>query len=474
MSWILHRRRRSVGRVSRVTRCVAVGGLVALAACQSHLTDTFLEATDPDLINPGNLESPEGADAIRIGALYRFSNMTAGAESSWLLGGELADEFTSTTTFTENDQADARSIKDDNGVMLPMFRNINRVRTAANQAIAALKKFRPTQTANIGEMYFARGFAEMQLAQDFCNGIPLSDASGADVEYGTPLPVKDVFERALASFDEALASASGTDAGSVLIANAARVGRGRALLGLNRITEAAAAVAAVPTAYSYNHTYLQVSGDNQMWSWTNSTFRYSLGDSAEGNARNYLVRNALPFFSANDPRIRGSYTVRTVGGKPDTLKAQDGTTFFKGNTLYASREAPVVVVSGIDARLIQAEERLRASDIPGMMTILNALRASAQNLGGTTTPVMTPLATPATPAAALDLLFRERAFWTFGRGQRLGDLRRLVRQHNRTVDQVFPMGDFFKGGQYGSDVNLPIPQAEFNNQNFKGCLDRSA
>lgn len=453
---------------------VMAAALVALGACQNGLTDTLLEATDPDLINPSNLDSPEGADAIRIGALYRFSRMTGGLESTFLLGGELADEFTSTTTFTENDQVDARNVKDDNGVLLPMFREINRVRTASNQAIAALTKFRPTQTANIGEMYFARGYAEMQLAQDFCNGIPLSDASGPDVQYGSPLPVKDVFERALASFDAALTAANGTDTFSQLIANAARVGRARALVGLNRITEAAAAVANVPTSFSYNHTYLQVSGDNQIWSWSNGSFRYSLGDSAEGNARNFFVKNALPFFSANDPRIKGSYTIKTVAGKPDTLKAQDGTTFFKSNTLYASREAPVVVASGVDARLIQAEERLRAQDIAGMMTILNALRASPQNLGGLTTPVMTPLATPTTQDAAIDLYFREKAFWTFGRGQRLGDLRRLVRQYNRTPANVFPTGDFFKGGQYGSDMNLPIPQAEFNNQNFKGCLDRNA
>ena len=134
----------------------------------------------------------------------------------------------------------------------------------------------------------------------------------------------------------------------------------------------------------------------------------------------------------------------------------------------------MVVASGVDARLIQAEERLRAQDIAGMMTILNALRASPQILGGLTTPVMTTLATPTTQDAAIDLYFREKAFWTFGRGQRLGDLRRLVRQYNRTPANVFPTGDFFKGGQYGSDMNLPIPQAEFNNQNFKGCLDRNA
>ncbi len=451
----------------------AAGGLLAAAACESRVTDTLLESTDPDLINPSNLDSPDGADAIRIGALYRFSQSTAGAETIWLFGGELADEFTSTTTFVQNDEADSRSVKDDNTTLLPMYRNLNRARTGANQAIAALKKYRATQTANIGEMYFARGYSEMQIAQDFCNGTPLSDAAGAELVYGGPLTNKDVFERALASFDSAIAITTGTDAFSTQILNAARVGRARALVNLNRLAEAATTVAAVPTNFLYTHTYLQVSGDNQMWSWTNSSFRYSLGDSVEGNARNVLVKNALPFFSAKDPRISGSYTVKTVAGKPDTLKAQDGQTFFRGNNLYASREAPVVVASGVDARLVEAEAKLRTNDIAGVMAILNALRASPQNLGGLTSTVMPALATPSTQDAATSLFFREKAFWTFGRGQRLGDLRRLMRQYNRPQDQVFPTGAFFKGGSYGTDVNLPIPQAELNNPNAQqGCLDR--
>jgi hypothetical protein len=446
-------------------------GLLAAAACQNHLTDSLLEATDPDLINPGNLDTPEGADAIRTGALYRFSGITGQQESTWLFGGELADEWTSTTTFVQNAEADSRSIKDDNSVMLPMFRNLNRARTAANQGIAALKKWRPTQTANIAELYYARGYAELQLALDFCNGIPLSEAAG-ELVAGTPLTGKEVTERALASFDSALAINTGTDAGSIAIGNAVKIARGRALVNLDRIAEAVAAVSGVPTNYLYTHTYVQVSGDNQIWSFTNGNFRYSLGDSAEGNARNFLVANALPFYSAGDPRIKGSLNVKIVSGKPDTLKAQDGQTYYRSNTVYPGRESPTVVASGIDARLIEAEGRLRANDIPGMMSILNALRAAQQNLGGLTTPIMAALADPATAADARALLFREKAFWTFGRGQRLGDLRRLVRQYKLPVDQVYPVGKYFKGGDYGTDVTLPVPQAELNNPNFKGCLDK--
>ena len=42
------------------------------------------------------------------------------------------------------------------------------------------------------------------------------------------------------------------------------------------------------------------------------------------------------------------------------------------------------------------------------------------------------------------------------------------------MDQVYPVGKYFKGGDYGTDVNLPVPQAEFNNPNFTGCIDRLA
>jgi len=38
--------------------------------------------------------------------------------------------------------------------------------------------------------------------------------------------------------------------------------------------------------------------------------------------------------------------------------------------------------------------------------------------------VMTALVDPGNAEARISLLFREKAYWTFSRGQRLGDLRR--------------------------------------------------
>jgi hypothetical protein len=80
---------------------------------------------------------------------------------------------------------------------------------------------------------------------------------------------------------------------------------------------------------------------------------------------------------------------------------------------------------------------------------------------------------PTTKDAALTLFFREKAFWQFGRGFRLGDLRRLIRQYGRTQDNVFPVGTWFKGGAYGTDVNLPMVDSELTNPNFHGCIDRN-
>jgi hypothetical protein len=50
----------------------------------------------------------------------------------------------------------------------------------------------------------------------------------------------------------------------------------------------------------------------------------------------------------------------------------------------------------------------------------------------------------------------------------------LIRQYGRTEDKVFPSGEHYKGGTYGTDVNFPVPDDEKYNPQFKGCIDRNA
>lgn len=462
----------SFNRFRTTARHIAtIASIVLLGSCSS-VTDSLLDVDDPDLIDIGDVNSFDGALGVRNGALNRFRNITGGTESSWLFGGLLADEWSTSSTFVQNDETDQRNIQLNNTIVRDMFRTLARGRTSANQAITVLRQYAPAQTASIAEMYFARGFAEMQLASDYCNGIPLSDATTQPITYGMPLTVAQVFGVALASLDSALATnPTLTDAVSVSVRNGATVARARVLLGLNRVQEAGASVTAIPTAFSYDHTFLVSSGDNILWNQPQSSRRYSVGDSLEGNARNLLVKNAIPFFSARDPRLPVAYTVQNSGR--DTVKAQDGLTFSRTTTLYA-RATSIAVTNGLDARLIEAEAALKAGNAAGMLTILNALRAAPPKLGEVQPAALSPLTLPATADAQLDLLFREKAFWTFARGQRLGDMRRLIRFYGRTEANTFPTGQHYRGGVYGTDVNLPVGTDELNNPNFTGCIDRKA
>ena len=124
--------------------------------------------------------------------------------------------------------------------------------------------------------------------------------------------------------------------------------------------------------------------------------------------------------------------------------------------------------------MVEAEAALARGDVVSFLAIHNALRAAPPKLGEVQPTALTLLVDPGTPAGRISLHFREKAFWTFSRGQRLGDMRRLVRQYGRQPSDVFPVGIHYKGGDYGTDVNLPIVTDERNNPLFKGCLDRNA
>ncbi|HEV3485707.1 MAG TPA: hypothetical protein VG106_09890, partial [Vicinamibacterales bacterium] len=445
---------------------LVVAAALPLSACD--VNEKLLEAPDPDLINPGDLQNPEGAEALRVGTLSRWSDATGGDnangdESTWLLGGLLADEWATASTFVQNDELDTRRVAVNNSSVTQGFRDLHRVRTAAFQAIPAMRQFRSTETLKVAELFLAKGHAELQLASDFCSGIPLSNGAGAEVEWSEPLSTDSVFKVAVASFDSGLAIATGTSTEAVRLQRALRIGKARAFLALRRYAEAGTLVAGIPTNYSYEHTYAASSGSNAIWGQATSGRRYNVGDNIEGRSRNIQVQNNINFFSAGDPRVPSTYTF--TGTKPDTTLSQDGNTLSRTTSIWL-RETAVAVFNGTDARLIEAEAAYRANDFTGMMNILNTLRATPPRHGTITPAAMPALADPGTPEGRVDLLFREKAFWTFGRGQRLGDMRRLIRDYGRTAANTFPQGTHYRGGTYGTDVNLRIPQQEENNPSF--------
>jgi hypothetical protein len=455
---------RSTLRACRQLGGFALGSALLLTAC-----DPLLQADDPDIILPIEATNASGALGLKNGIVDRFNAFTAGtqgADAVFMYGGLLADEWRSGDTFEQRNTADARTVVVSNSFLATPFRTMQRVRVEGQRAIAALRAYAPNPASNIALLFNLRAFAENQMGETYCNGIPFSDpVEGGDIIFGDPVPVDSAFKRAIADADSAVANNGGTDA-TRMTAFAAVI-KGRALLNRGLFAAAATAVAAVPTSFVFSATYSLNSRDNQNWALNISSKRYILPDAEGGNGMNWRT--------ANDPRVPTDPQQRT---------AFDGSSAHFQQLIWPLRTDPVTVASGIEARLIEAEAAI-ASGGAGVAVYLQKLNeARATKLNPTTGARLLPdLTDPGTPDARVNLLFRERAFWMFGTGHRLGDLRRLIRQYGRGSETVFPTGAWFKGGPYGTDVNYPISIDELNNQNIpqnatttsqSTCIDRNA
>lgn len=449
--------RRTIGAALTVS---AFAGGMFVSGCNIRK-----ELVAPDLngnvIDQPSTSDPTGANGLRLGALGALKAQTGSSESVWQLGGLLADEWKSSSANAATNEIDQRSVTTSNASVTVAYNGLQQSRGYFRDAIAAMLEFRPYDPAWRGELYFGLGFVEMQLAEDFCNGIPFGTIVDGRAQYGPPLTNAAIFNLAIAHFDTALSLTAGTDSAAVRVRPAVLVAKARALVNLAKFADAAALVGPVTTAYQYTYTFSTNGGLNGNWNLNTNLTQYTLSDSADATG---VVKNAIPFVSAKDPRVTNANPNR---------RGADGVTPLITVSVWANT-GQLPLVNGVDARLIEAEAKLAASDFAGMTTILNSLRTTQQTLGTFRPATQTNLATPTSAAAAQALFFREKAFWSFGRGQRLGDLRRRVRQYSTDATTVFPVGAFFKGGTYGGDVTLPVPDAERANPLFTGCLDRSA
>jgi hypothetical protein len=451
-----------------------LGGALAFA-CTSF-KDQLLSPQNPGLIDPSAVNSPASALALFAGALGRVRFVVdcgGNNECLWEEAGDLSDEFHNSDFQNVRQDIDQRAI-DPSNPEIP-WTSVTQNRGFVRDAIGAVRQFIPDSTTQIGELYLGLGILEMSLAENYCNGIPLGHTIAGVVTYGTPLTDAEVLDSALTHLDSAL-STIGTPASSdaAFIQNAALIIKARILVDQGQFDAASALVAGVPSNYQYLFATSPARSDDDLGIWVinNSTARMTVSDSSEVlNGTRIVTPNALPFASANDPRV----PVKSGLAVDPTVGAEDGSTPMFVQLLYG-RDDPVPMASGIDARLIEAEAQLNKNSPAGilaMMTILNNLRANPPAISNYQPAAMPPLAIPATQDAATTLFFREKAFWTFARGQRLNDMRRQLRQYGRTEAQVYPTGPYFKGGTYGNSLMLPVPNSEGPNPQFHGCLDQN-
>jgi hypothetical protein len=441
-------------RPLRVAAAMLATGFVS--ACS---VDSVLDVTDPDVLNVADFNSPAGANPLRFGVIGDFAVAFSGTQDGVIvMTGNMADEIYSTDTFDDRLLPNARRTNENLPSLDATYRNLHRARSGASRTITILEEFAPTPAANIGEVYALRGFTEIFFAEMYCSGVPFSEEDGITNTFGEPQTTNQILERAVTSFDAAIA-ATGTDTRS----NLAKIGKARALLNLGQFAAAKAAVSGVPTSYRYQILHSAATGrqNNGIWqALTVNASRYAVRNNEGGTPLQWLQTPA-------DPRMPWVASSRTgFNGTALQLPTQ---------LKYLDRSSPVTLADGIEARLIELEADLQANTQAARDAVfagLNNLRATA---GATAIP---PIATaPTTQAAAVDLLFQERAYWMWLTGHRLGDLRRLIRQYGRTANQVFPTGNTPPGvaeATYGPDVNFIIPRDEFNNPLFSGCINRDA
>ncbi len=445
----------------RIARVITLATAIALAGCS---TEEIVSVETPDIVDPSNVESPSGANAVRIGALTRLNLSTSGDEGLFLLGGLFADEFNNGDSFIARQEIDRRSITPENTFLLAANRTLHRARIGAAQAIDLLEQYAPTAPGwQVAEMHFVQAYVINLLAEHYCDGLAFSSVVGGVEEYGTPVTTAAAFDDALQIATEGLAKVTGTTTNDTRVQNALRVLRGRILLNLNRAAEAATAVAGVPTSYQYLIQHSPNTQSNQFWAFNNSARRYSVSNNEGGTGLN--------FATAADPRVpvcEGGTAACTAIGVTQAIRDDLSRPLYV-QTLWTNNAASVAIIRGAEARMIEAEAQLKGGNAAGALATINAARATVTGL--------TPLADAGSDPARVDQLFRERAFWNFGRGTRVGDMRRLIRQYNRNASSVFPVGTWHKGGTYSADVNIPVPLQESNNPNIPSgntCTNRDA
>ena len=435
------------------TRGALLGTLLLAAACNPNQA---LDVKDIDVVSPGQLNDKSALPTLLNGVLSTFQLAFSGGadlangghEGQATMSGLLGDEFLNAESFPDRISVDQRDIIPSNLSLVALFLDLSRARATADFASSQYNKLDAGADGQ-SEVLSLAGFSYVLFGENYCSGVPFSTIdAGGNITYGDPQTRDEVLQIAVAKFDSAITIATAQEDADLL--NLARVGKARALLDLNQADAAATAASEVPGSFQYlvRSSSNSLRQNNGIWNYTANTFAFSVPEREGGNG--------LPYITANDPRLDVVVTGQL---------GFDRATPFNLQLKYPDQQSNVVLASGIEARLIEAEAQFRAGTPGPAIATLNALRAFAG---------LDPLVDPGTDIERTNLLFQERAFWMWGTAHRLGDMRRLVRQYSRTQDTVFPVGEYHKGGEYGSDVNFPVSSDERNNPKFTGCIDRSA
>lgn len=439
---------RQCRRTSLGTTAAILGLLMGgLTACHG-----LLDVTDPTLIRGQDIANANGANGRRAAAAEAFLLTTLStAYDDALFSDELGFDIDRSQLGNSDelllDSRDGQGYENIHSGPAddPHLGNLDQAITQSSLAIPQIRLYTPDALKGdyLGQLFAYRGYNIVQMAEDICPGFPINDVTADNTPLlSGPYTTDAALVYGITQLDSAAAEI--TDSTDYL--TLAHVVKGRALLDLGRYDEAAAAVADVPSDFQYlsNTSFINPFYVCDFCDWSYSGF--PVGD-GEGS-------NGLHFVSEHDTiRVPVRYMQQRIDNSADSEFAQ---------VKYTDQYAPLVLASGTEARLIEAEAALHAHDA-SWLDKLNALR----------TPVgLDPLVDPGTDSARVDLIYHERAFWLFLTGRRLGDLRRLITRYGRSPESVFPTGAYPLGRGYGSATAVPFSygsESLYNSKITMGC-----
>jgi hypothetical protein len=404
--------------------------LASAAACK----DSFLQVTNPNVIDASTVDPTSGAATLAASAQQNFATALG-----WLTmyGAWFSGEANVSDTFPTRNEFGFRLISDLNGSLLTDVWQPITLATASSKIVLDLTLPNPTTNINLARAATFRGFSVLHMATDFCSG---TLAAGPSTP-GPELTTNQMLDTAIVWFTKAadVGNANGTADGKAL-ANASLVGRARAKLQKGDKAGAKADADAVPAGFTYSLTYTDDLNNRTRLSNRAWQFTFDRGSIS-----------VAAFYQVADPRVPFKAPAQ------HTLQPQDvvpGGFFIQQK--YPAYASPIRLASKIEADYISAEA---SADATVQLALINARRAANQQ----------PAYAGATDAASvLTELYTQRGVEFFMEGKRIADFRRSPAS---TKGIAATGAAYIKPGYapVGPQTCYPLPRQERdNNPNMKG------
>jgi len=431
-----------------------------IALLAGTLTACNLEVFDPDIVTPDDVSDPASLPLAIAGVAGDFQGMF---DNVALYTGMLTDEFILAGTFPGRAQVDRREMKFDIATLNFVYEIIHVSRFSADNLVQAAQSLVGDPDADqdlveqaiaVGQFYGA--YVRLVLAEMYCQSI-LGGGDETNPNYeSSPKGPDERMRNALTMFQAAQVSA--TALGDADLADAARVGQARANMWLANYAAAASIVASVSTGFDFMAEFSSNdrSQYNEVYAFTYEAIRWTVGDGTQVE-RNFerfpfydefvdaglLLPDPPSSFTAFNSAILVHLQMIYPGpispGVPQTPPSASG------------QSSSMIIASGFEARMMEAEVAYRDGDVAGAESKINALLTTRDNPHGA---IFAPVDLTGDFDSDIGLIgyAYEAGMWLTG--HRMGFVRRVLRNDNV---------DLFPPEQPGSDTAFPVVKQELDN-----------